>query len=472
MKSLTREANGNVVLRSGHFTMRFDRMFGGTPLEWYSEDPYGMLTNAFPGNGTSVYYNTGQDPTQASSNGFLPNPIATGSPDTAMYSYYSSEKLYSPSANTYIVGGFAPDFWLSAEWPDDAIALPANKSDHGWRTLYRPVGLNLDVNPGRPVVFQGTAGNQTGLFFVGNELKLDGGWNQRIRSYGARRLAAKITVSLNGADADSSAGIYFGLNVTDGCISKEKALALDHTRLVFYRKTNTWELSSLVKGKRTIHKQGVLSRTQAQKLKSSAGLQMEIRTHNYIPSKLYVLLDNTNTLDFDWAAFPLGPHFALYACSKSGKVTFSNRQIFDVGVEFTSEYYATPGEDGKITSRIKLWTIGGNRFFYRTNLPGLYINPTTFPDTDKVFQGLTDKGWVPLPSMPFLLSDYKKYWAGNAAGTLGICAEVVSALVDSRCSSGAHALISNQNFMLNSLSQVGETINNTELTTVWSTRRE
>jgi len=105
MKSLTREANGNVVLRSGHFTMRFDRMFGGTPLEWYSEDPYGMLTNAFPGNGTSVYYNTGQDPTQASSNGFLPNPIATGSPDTAMYSYYSSEKLYSPSANTYIVGG-------------------------------------------------------------------------------------------------------------------------------------------------------------------------------------------------------------------------------------------------------------------------------------------------------------------------------------------------------------------------------
>jgi hypothetical protein len=155
---LYRESDGNVVMRGGDLTLRFYSRYGGAPLSWYKTG-FPVLTNEFPGSGVSVAWRTQQDPTQASANGVLEHPIhILGDKATERFDYYTRETLLDAANGIYQVTGFAPDFWLSSEAMDDAIAPNSDGSDSGWRTPYAPGRFaSILASPSRPVIIKNSA---------------------------------------------------------------------------------------------------------------------------------------------------------------------------------------------------------------------------------------------------------------------------------------------------------------------------
>src|SRR5947209_1230045 len=52
-----------VVMTDGDLSLKFDTYQGGAPLKWQANGS--LLTEPFPGAGTSINWEQGQDPTQA-----------------------------------------------------------------------------------------------------------------------------------------------------------------------------------------------------------------------------------------------------------------------------------------------------------------------------------------------------------------------------------------------------------------------
>jgi hypothetical protein len=128
----------------------------------------------------------------------------------------------------------------------------------------------------------------------------------------------------------------------------------------------------------------------------------------------------------------LGPYFALYATTANGtKVKFSDRQIFDVGMEFQSTY--TARKDGFIESNIIVRNSAGvtnPHPLFRLNISTMYMNicdPSinTIKNYNALGKIIYDNGGKnddlrkpkilsPDPNSTFAV------WTGNSAGTLGI----------------------------------------------------
>lgn len=431
MGSAWREPTGDVVLDSNGFAMRFSAAYGGAPLEIYSNGM--MVSNPFPGSGTSAAFDTGQDPTQASANGLLRNPICTFfAPSSQKYNYYGREVLLSE--NEYHIASFLPDFWLSAEAPDDAIAPPLLGGSNGWRTKYAPGNLIGQLNaPDCPVIFEGSVARDYGFFFPADVWKTQNEWNNRLRSFGNGRIAFKVTISLFNAKSDISAGVIFRAQIPQQRCFREDILKAQKLWLTF-----TVDGLYSVKENNNVLRSGKLTAAQTRLLTSQAGLEIEVRTNNYQPEYFEILADGKSLLTA--TSTVTGPHFALYGRCTRGFIKFSNRQLFHVGAEALIKYKAL--DNGVIRSEIQVRVPAGLELptFYKANLPGMFLNPNTFPLQNRCTQGLLLGEWIPVTAL-HRFTDFEAYWAGNIEGTHGLRVSNIRATVNGTPNPDAHLLI-------------------------------
>lgn len=443
-KSLTREPDGNVILRSDNVAWRHFAKFGGTPLQFWRE-PYPLLTDPFPGCGTSLNWETGQDPTQASSNSFaehnlcrFDDPVNTGK-----YNYYIRETLFDTTNCKYKVTGFYPDFWASVEDIDDAIAPNAAGGDAGWRTKYAPGNFATQLHSvGIPVIFEGKHSNPSGLFFVGNEmLPMTTPWNARLRDYGRGRFAGKFKLSLKNAFPGSFAGLLFRKSVpTSGAQNKDTAYNANGLHL-FFNTQGGWALHQRTNGSETILGSGAIPAKSYSNLSSDWGMLVEVRTHNIITTLVEIYLDDVllTTLHSP----EKGPHVALFASCPGGYVTFSERRFFHLGVEADILYSAL--DAGTISTKMSIRRIVDEPVkLYRANSPGIFLSSSTFPVWDRTCAGKQAGKWKLIPNGVVSLNQYQSLWCGNSALTNGIEATVESCNIDKVPSAGAHALVSRQ----------------------------
>lgn len=438
-----KDGTGNVVMRGGDLTLRFYAEYGGTPLSWYKAG-YPVLTNEFPGSGASVAWRSGQDPTQASANGILKNPISRfDDPSTQRYAYYISERRFDPSAGVYQVDGFLPDFWLSSEAPDDAIAPNVEKTDNGWRTPYAPGKFAATLAlPSRPVIFESTPTARAGLFFPADEANFGSAWASRLRRYEVGRVAFKIQISLAGAGDDAIAGVMFRKNVpTDAASRFDGYMAPGLTLAV--NKHGGWGLTRMnPHGGETTIDSGTLTATQLARLKGD-GLQLEVRTDNNQPDLIEIWFDDALAKVVRDPAPLTGPHLALFASTSSGFVTFGNRAVYDVGVKFSATYSIW---DQGIVSDVTVQSADGVRAahaFDRANLPAVFLNTATFPEDDRRIALFNGQG-VPLTEIePASYPIWGQYgfWAGNKAGTVGLLAIPEIILVDGQPGLDSHCFL-------------------------------
>lgn len=467
VQSLIREANHNAVLRSDNVALRFFSEWGGAPNEWWNE-PFPLVSNPFPGSGVSLNFETGQDPTQASANGLVKNPISTYSnPASVKYNYYAREYLWD-SAGQYGVAGFLPDFWASLESIDDAIAPNADGSHSGWHTVYDPGLYSGLVNTaGLPVVFSGTPLNWSGLFFIGNEmLPMTAPWNQRLRSYGAGRIAFKTMLSLAGAAADSFAGVLFRKTISSATgQNKHTAFIAPGLHLYVYH-SGLWSLSKMHNATLYPVRTGYLTQQQRQKLINGSGLLVEARTHNGLPNEVLIFFDDVQAAALNIVNCPVGPHVALFASTNSGHIAFPYRQFFHVGIEADISYKALPG--AIISSDLKVTKIvpDTDTFFYRGNLPGFFLNKNTFPIGQRRIAGYKNGAWQDIADGCYLLTDFERFFAGNMNGTNGVNVGFDIATINNTHNPSAHLLISraavNQEFVV-MINPLPFTANNTPI---------
>jgi len=441
-QTLYREADGNVVLRGGGgMTLRFLANYGGTPLQWYAEG-FPPLLNEFPGSGASVAWRSGQDPTQASANGILANPIhRLGDSSTMRYDYYARETVFDAASGTYTVAGFAPDFWASLEALDDAIAPNGDKSDTGWRTRYQPGKFSsVLASPSLPVIFEGRADNQSGLFFVGSENNEGSEWSSRLREYKNGRIAFKIQLSLAQAAPEAFAGFMFRKSVPAGAATKHDGYMAPGIHLMF-NKRGGWALSRMnPSGGEFLLTKGTLTSAQLARL-NGAGLQVEVRTHNTRPGYLEMIFDDVAVTTFTDPMGLKGAHFGLFASTPWGHVIFQNRAVFDVGMSFVAQY--SPWAHG-IVSDIVVRNAAGvaaPHVLDRANMPAVFLNTTTFPESDRRIGLWNGATLTDVPAASYPLNGQLGLWAGNKAGDVGLLAIPEILTVDGQPATQAHGFL-------------------------------
>ena len=415
MISLSRELNGNVVLRAGKLVLRFFRMFGGAPLEWWSEPNAHSLTNSYPGSGVSACFETGQDPTQASANGQEQNPICCfGIADSQKYNYYARESLYDGNG-AYEVTGFAPDFWLSAEKIDDY------QMGAGWRTKYVPGPYAAILAQWTcPVIF--AAGTESsGYFAPGNEM--EPGF---VRGYPQGRIAFKVDLSLATCGWDSIAGFVFRKQLASSHPTKDEVYNADGLHLNF-NKSGAYQLIEKRAGKETVLLSGTANAAQKAAL-LGAGLTVEIRTNNVQTDKVELFLNDA--LAGTASTSTRGEVFALFASATSGFVLFCRRQVFDLGVTFAAKYRALA--ENSIESDIRFNTIAPRKFYRAGHTH--FFNPLMFPARSCQVDGQTFEGITPI-------TPAKVFYCGNRAKTVGLNAQVTSTTIDNAPAPGAHSLL-------------------------------
>ncbi len=452
--SLSRDPSGQfVVMQTGTTLVKFDSLQGGTPLSWISSGQ--SLVSSHPGAGMSIVWNSGQDPTQASANGPDQFPIARlNDPGTSHFAYYARETLFAPptigNANsTYEVTGFAPFFWISHEGRDDAIPTVPGQTDHGWRTQYHnPSGRYTPQDlsaAGVPIWFEGRPGNASGILLVGNEMVgTEVPWNQRLTPISEGRFAMQVRVHLNEAAPDAFASIMFRRQMpTSGAADIHSAYRAPGYSL-------------------NLNKQGVIeiqrsdgsgaapqsvwsSRVSAAQASSAAGVQLELRTQNWDQRLVEVWANGVKLGTYSDPSPILGEHFGLFAQSSSGRVKFSERHVYDVGVEFVSRYTARP--NGVIEADLQMRNAPGvssTHQLYRASTTA-YLDQNSFPNDQRrtwfydsngqMFQreGIT-VGALQGPGTASAI------WAGNQEGTKGLFLKPTRFEINGLPSAQPHAL--------------------------------
>lgn len=415
---VVRESDGNVVVRSGDFALRFFRQWGGTPLEFW-KDNYPLLTNANPGSGTSVTWETGQDPTQASCDGLTSNPIALYlDPSTIHYNYYIRE-MPGIEAGFYGVWGFAPDFWLSHEWQDDyAIG-------QWYRKYHDPKGLGFWNIPSSTVC----AGSE-GCFFPGNEMTQQPGSPAQPRRYAGGRFAGKVTVNFTSQYRQNDRGGITFRNVGPNTAGSGYDFTVAPTGKYKCERRDS-------RGRATILAQGYLSKPDFAKM-FAGGIELEVRTDNGGPG--FAVLINGRSVGVISDTKPhMGEYCGLTARTAS-LIGFSYRQFFDVGTEFSAIY--TPGFNNTITGNYIVRLAAGVKdpaLLYRANLPCIMLNQTTFPVRHTAVKpaGSSWENRAGICSM----KEGDEFWAGAPDGSHGLKARVNSVYIDGKVAREAHAQI-------------------------------
>lgn len=454
MAMLYREPSGDVVMTDGaSTTVRFLSEYGGAPEQWYAPGAPPLI-NEFPGSGVSIAFRSGQDPTQASANGIMKNPIARlGDPSTNWYNYYGRETVFSPSELRYEVRQFIPDFWLSAEPCDDAIAPNPDGGRTGWRTPYDPGDVPYISAPTRPIVFEGSMLDRSGIIFVGDE-RIDpseAAWSTRLREYRGGRQAIKVNISLAATWEDGAfAGVLMRKTVPYGAANKDDAYRASGIHIIVTR-NGRLGISRMLGGSESHFGVFTLSQDETLRLNSERGLELELSTHNNIPGYLEVHAARrfvTSIID-DMALD--GPHLGLLASpGKSGRIVFQERAPYDVGVEVVSRWEAIPNRG--IVSDVTIRNAPGvsePHQFDRANMPAAFLNQLTFENridgSGRVCAVVN--GTEESPEFEIVedghqaLTEHLGFWCGNAEGTLGLYAIPEIATIDGKPERAGHVLM-------------------------------
>lgn len=417
MQELIREPSGNTVLKSGNFQLRFFAQNGGTPLEFWHYGQPGPLTDVFPGAGTSICWEVGQDPTQASANGIMPHPIQQlGNHATDKYAYWCRESLFD-AAGIYEVTGFAPDFWCSQEHIDDYFPW----GDACWATAYMPKGVNLNVPPSS-VAFKPAMGQTMSVMMVGNEMNSPGP-----RWY--RMWAGQCLVSFAGtSDKRAEAGLMFRTN-NGG----------DGWKFVVNR--STWHLTRTG----AVRFSGVLTQSEC-RLLTTSGITLDVRSNNYLPYLLELRIGERLLGSFDTKEGVTGPFAGLYAACTNGHILFGNRAFFDVSTEFCVRYTAKPGDviEGRYSIRPAPWASAEPQVFHRAGI-GLWMNPKLL-DLNSIGILPNSGEYIDIGDLRIVpFSECRKAWAGRCDGSNGIRAEVKQVLIDGQDRGTGHFQLENYN---------------------------
>jgi len=390
--------SGKVQLTSGDLVANFDPNYGGAPLEWaYKGIP---LIDSFPGVGVQSTWEYGQDSTQASANGPLPNPICQINGNGVGYAYYGAEIAYS-SVGLYAVRQFCPAFWLSHEAPDDSIPPECIGE---WRTKYLTPTFIPDWSIGStPVFWQGNPTKLAGTFWVGNEMlgDMSVSWANRLCEFKEGNVAAKVRISLKNADAGAYAGIMFKKAVP---LNASEDLAYISAGYHFlFNKQGHWALHEFPSGNILI--QGQLPSASLSRLITGIGAMMEIRTQPAYPGSTQLYCDGVELADL--FVGHEGPHFGLLGSCSTGFISFGERQIFDLNFRLTSTARTTP------TGISLEYRLDQNHAtqdplihkLYRANLGLFFFNEQTFED------GWCEAGEIVNPGIVTFVSNPPPYKA-------------------------------------------------------------
>lgn len=451
MKTLFREPGGTVVLKSNTFALRFFPEWGGCPREFWSE-PFPRLTNPYPGSAASLASDRGQDPTQASSDGETPNPIARigDAASTLKYNYYGRETMFLPNECIYGINLFMPDFWLSHEAMDDFI--PVSNGDHGWRTAYSPgIYSSTWKTPSSRVIFDGPrCPDGFGVFLPGNQLKREYSWND-VAHYPEGRFAGKTLVSFYNNNQNSVGGLIFRKDKTDYFPPTAFALyaAAGYSFTVNSQKKWTFSKTN-PNGTITYTKEGALTAPEALKLYSNNGLELEVRTHNGLPGYIELYIEGRQVYVTNDTALPPtgnGSLCGLYANSK-GVIQFDKRRFFDVSTEGQVYYKAL--DNKTIQQKLCIRKVPGAdsipAYLSRAGF-GVFMDQNTFPTNARFTYGIRENGAKEdIDGKLIYLDQYKSFWVGNEEGTIGLKATPQLITIDDKEAEFAHCLLQKHSF--------------------------
>lgn len=443
--SATSEA---ITMSNGDLTLTFNRNFGGAPLNWKNKNNV-SLVSPFAGEGCQVVYDMGQDGTQATCNGPTQNPVAKLFDSFSdPYAYYLSETSIGRAWNGlpiahYQTSGIIPGFWASLEKIDDSVP-PDPRGPMGWCTLYNNF-LNLPTTVftgvGVPLIFAPRGPVTSGMILLGDEIKqfYNPGtpWNQAYTKYKDGRVAWRCRINLKDAGTDAIAGIFFRKEVPQGTADINTLYAAHGYQLNF----NKQGVVQLVKDNFTVLWNS--PKNYKTELNSTNGLPVQIRTHYDDTNRVQILINGqlvAEIIALDYRFDGTG----CFAQTSSGRIYFSDREVFDLNVVMTAAWFAYPD---RITS--VLGVTANSVPMYRTQLPVCFID---FPirqmwevkDVDGVVYK-NDQN-IPWQIAPNLLptSKVKSFWIGQDAGA------GIGALLE-RCPANGHMLITKDTFAINSL---------------------
>jgi hypothetical protein len=458
------DINRSAVLASDGFRFGFDSHFGAVPSVTYENQE---LVNSLPSGVTAFYQAGGKNHSQRSPNGFDENRIARfGDAATQPYSYYARETIYQPPTGqnpnaTYAVSGFAPVTWTSWQSSEDSIPLNPGKADHGWVTKYHLLG-NADSGQfegaGVPIFFQGSAADSSGILMIGNARPdvAAADWNDRLAEFGDGRFAAKVRVSLSEAtDPGAFAGLLFrrqvptgraaGANATrtsaaafaapgySANVNRDGVIALQRSNGAGGLPENLWVSDPILEIRNAV--------------RSAAGVELELRTDNNNPKDVQFFVNGVLRHTLRDESPILGPHFGLFAATTSGKIKFSHRTVYDVGLEYTAKY--TARTDGTIESDISIQNAAGvlaPHDLSFTNLPVAFLTGQISDPPNRAAEAINQRGNVTNGAneiVPVLRPDGTDYalWVGRAERTSGLFNIPVLAEINGQPASEAHALI-------------------------------
>lgn len=420
--ALYREADGNMVMSSSNLIWRFIHKHGATPLHMYAPGRPPIL-NEFPGSGSAAAWRDGQDPTETTSNGPMYHEVHIKSDSrTAVNNYFARETIVDTERKIYQVKMFCPDFAASIEAHDDAIPPAPGFAESGWYTPYHPGRFSDWINSAtRPIVFASELGNRDGYLFIASELDEASPWAQKLRKYRGGRFAIKYNISLSKASWGAHAGIIFRASIPSTAANKHDAYNADGIRLNINREGRIEAIRVLNSTRSTIYA-GQISNVDRAKLVSDGGLPVQIRTHNSLPGRFWVMIDGRQFAEIQDDAMLAGSHAGYYAYTNGGYVVFQERAPFDVGVELTAQFEAHP--NWIVTDYTIQLAPGAHepREMDRVSLPGVFLNQASFPVADRMTALVINGQVVEAAFGNHSMADVLGVWAGNKWGDFGLFA--------------------------------------------------
>lgn len=428
--SVTREANKDVVIRSGDFAARCKYQYGGALLEFW-KDNFPILTDSFPGSGViNVIDGQTQDISYTSPDGLTPYSLANN-----VYLTDYIDKLNT----TYVVAGYAPAFWLSHEAIDDI--QPSGPVC--WAT---PYSLPIRWSGGASVAFvpYGNVVNKS-MFFPRDTVGMNGNFTNDMCKFRQGLSSARIKVYLRASDASSYGGIVYRLDpyaANNPNPDHATVCALPHYSFIV-KKNGEWNVRTMDK----VIKKGNVSYLQRRRLNNDSGLEIEIRCFPETASRVQFLIEGKVVYTWTIPNTVKNVSTGLIAYSKSGKVDFDSRTLLDMSIKLISESRPTVDPTTETpcidTSTVYYNLISEGFKVYRAG-QGAFLNPFTFP-VDNRSSGYWKNGtWHEYDGL-IHLRDLDSTFCGSLAGEVGLGVKPLIAAVDgvdTIASGDAHCLIS------------------------------
>lgn len=421
MPKLTR--NGQVVeLTQPGYKVRFIVPFGGAPLEQYQTDgpvPVSIISQP-SGEGAQVLADTGQDWTQASGTGRHGNIVKPiGVPYVKGNEYYARETIFLPDRDgheaVYAVEGPFPAFWISVDREDDVIP-PDPRGPHGWSLKYNDI-LNLGpdhyINNGVPIYFVPRGNVPSGILLLGDTIKYfytpQAPWYEKIARIERGHIAFRFSVSMKTIRGNGMLGFMFGIDANLDDNSDINTIYNSPWSALFVN--NQGGIDFHDRGRvTTIIGPNTFLRS---KIRSDQGLYLELRTTERNTVQVYA--DYILRGEYPRSAF--GPYAGVIASATDGHVQMRDREVFDMGINFSAIHRSTPRNT--MLQTLSAWRVREPfvQPAYRMNLPVMWIDPA-IREAAKMWDLNGQEQPLPADSFP-LMKDISAIYAGKADGSAG-----------------------------------------------------